>query len=67
MTFDESELKLTRYIVTGLTIAFLGFAGCGVSAYEADVRMQQARATIPGYTGCDHHCGSTSVEIEAAK
>lgn len=64
MTLDESELKLAKYIVTGLTIVFLGFSACGVVSYDSDVRVAKAKAAAPGYTGCDNHCGTTALQVE---
>jgi hypothetical protein len=64
MNYDPSELKLAKYIVTGLTIVLLGFSACGISGFESDVRVAKAKATVPSYTGCDHHCGNASLEIE---
>jgi hypothetical protein len=65
MSFDASELSLARYIVTGLTIVFLGFSACGISSFESDVRVAKAKAAAPGYTGCDNHCGTTALQVES--
>lgn len=63
-TFDDSELKLAKYIVTGLTIVLLGFSACGIASFESDVRAVKAKAAAPGYTGCDNHCGTTALQVE---
>ncbi len=65
MALDASELKLARYIVTGLTIVLLGFSACGIAAYDSDVRAAKAKASVPGYTGCDHHCGTSPLVVES--
>lgn len=54
---------MARYVVTGLTIVLLGFSACGAFTYDSDVRVAKAKAAAPGYTGCDNHCGTSTLEV----
>jgi hypothetical protein len=65
VNFDASELRMAKYIVTGLTIVLLGFSACGIAGFESDVRVAKVKAAAPGYTGCDNHCGTTALQIES--
>ena len=57
-------MKLARYIVTGITVALLGMSGCEVSHKLSELAIAKARTQIPGYTGCDHHCGNAVLQLE---